>query len=80
MLARGSWALAGAGRTYVFARGARGAAARAGRRLAATLRLTATDAAGNRRTVKPRSSCAADAPPAPGPAGRNRPPASTIRS
>ncbi len=52
VVARGSWSLAGAGRTYVFAR-LRPAARklRAGRKLAAVLRLTAKDAAGNKRTV-----------------------------
>jgi len=52
VLARGSWSLAGAGRTYVFARWTPSARKlRAGRRLRATLRVTATDPAGNRRTV-----------------------------
>lgn len=52
VLARGSWSLSGAGRTYVFARWtATARRLRAGRRLAATLRVIATDPAGNRRTV-----------------------------
>lgn len=52
VLARGSWSLAGAGRTYVFARWTPSARRlRPGRRLRATLRVTATDPAGNRRTV-----------------------------
>jgi len=52
VLARGSWSLAGRGRTYVFARWTPAARRlRAGRRASAVLRLTATDAAGNRRTV-----------------------------
>jgi hypothetical protein len=52
VLARGSWSLAGAGRTYIFARWtATTRRLRAGRRLTATLRVTATDPAGNRRTV-----------------------------
>jgi hypothetical protein len=52
VLARGAWSLAGAGRTYVFARWtATARRLRGGRRLRATLRLTATDPAGNRRTV-----------------------------
>jgi hypothetical protein len=52
VLARGSWSLAGAGRTYVFARWtATARRLRTGRRLRATLRVTATDPAGNRRTV-----------------------------
>ncbi len=51
-LARGSWSLAGRGRTYVFARWTPAARRlRAGRLLSAALRVTATDAAGNRRTV-----------------------------
>ncbi len=52
VVARGSWSLAGAGRTYVFAR-LRPAARklRSHRKLAAVLRLTAKDAAGNKRTV-----------------------------
>jgi Thrombospondin type 3 repeat len=55
VLARGAWSLAGAGRTYVFARWtAKARGLRAGRRLTATLRLTATDPAGNRRTVSRR--------------------------
>ena len=50
--ARGSWSLAGPGRTYVFARWTpKARRLRAGRRLQAKLKLTATDAAGNRRTV-----------------------------
>jgi hypothetical protein len=50
-LARGSWSLAGAGRTYVFARLTSTARRlRAGRRLVATAQLSATDAAGNRST------------------------------
>ena len=49
VLARGTWSLAGPGRTYVFARWTTAARRlRAGRTLAATLQLTATDAAGNR--------------------------------
>jgi Thrombospondin type 3 repeat len=53
VLARGAWSLAAAGRTYVFARWtAIARRLRPGRRLTATLRLTATDPAGNRRTVK----------------------------
>jgi len=52
VLARGSWSMAGAGRTYVFARWTAAARRlRGGRRLMATLRVTATDPAGNRRTV-----------------------------
>ncbi|CAA9481424.1 MAG: hypothetical protein AVDCRST_MAG67-895 [uncultured Solirubrobacteraceae bacterium] len=52
VLARGSWSLAGAGRTYVFARWTSTVRKlRPGRRLKATLRLTATDPAGNRRVV-----------------------------
>jgi hypothetical protein len=52
VVARGSWSLAGAGRTYVFARWTAAARRlRAGRRLAVVLRVTATDEAGNRRTV-----------------------------
>lgn len=55
VLARGTWSLAGAGRTYLFARWTATAhRLRAGRRVTATLRLTATDAAGNRRTVNRR--------------------------
>jgi len=55
VLARGSWSLAGAGRTYVFARWTSAARRlRAGRTLAATLQLTATDAAGNRRRLSRR--------------------------
>jgi hypothetical protein len=53
--ARGSWSLAGAGRTYVFARwSATARRLRAGRRLQAVLRLTATDPHGNKRTVTRR--------------------------
>lgn len=49
VLARGSWSLAGAERTYVFARWTSTARRlRAGRNLVATLQLSATDAAGNR--------------------------------
>jgi len=49
VLARGSWSLAAAGRTYVFARWTSTARRlRAGRNLVATLQLSATDAAGNR--------------------------------
>jgi hypothetical protein len=49
VLARGSWTLAEAGRTYVFTRWTAAARRlRAGRRLPATLRLSATDPAGNR--------------------------------
>ena len=52
VLARGSWSLAGRGRTYLFARWTPTARRlRAGRRASAVLRLTAADAAGNRRTV-----------------------------
>ncbi len=52
VLATGSWSLAGAGRTYVFARWKPAARKlRAGRKLTAALRVTATDAAGNKRTV-----------------------------
>jgi hypothetical protein len=52
VLATGSWSLAGAGKTYVFARWKPAARKlRAGRKVAARLRLTATDAAGNRRTA-----------------------------
>ena len=55
VVARGSWSLAGAGRTYVFARWTRTARRlRAGRRLKASLVLTATDPAGNRRSVTRR--------------------------
>jgi hypothetical protein len=55
VLARGSWSLAGAGRTYVFARWtATARRLRAGRRLTASLRVAATDPAGNRRTVSRR--------------------------
>lgn len=55
VLARGSWSLAGAGRTYVFARWTPTAQRlRAGRRLKASLVLTATDASGNRRSVTRR--------------------------
>jgi len=55
VLARGSWSLAGAGRTYVFARWTPTARRlRSGRRLMAALRLEATDEAGNRRTVTRR--------------------------
>ncbi len=49
VLARGSWSLQEAGRTYVFARWTAAARKlRAGRNLVATLQLSATDAAGNR--------------------------------
>jgi hypothetical protein len=52
VLARGAWSLAGAGRTYVFARwNAPARKLRSGREVTAALRLTASDAAGNRRTV-----------------------------
>ena len=52
VLAAGSWSLAGAGKTYVFARWKPAARKlRSGRKVAATLRLTATDAAGNKRTA-----------------------------
>jgi len=55
VLARGSWSLAAAGRTYLFARWRPIARRlRAGRRLTAVLRLTAADAAGNRRTLSRR--------------------------
>ena len=55
VLATGAWSLAGAGRTYVFARFKPAARKlRAGRKLVATLRLTAKDAAGNARTVTKR--------------------------
>ena len=55
VLARGAWSLAAAGRTYVFARWTAPARRlRAGRRLRAELRMVATDAAGNRRTVTRR--------------------------
>ena len=55
VLARGSWSLAAAGRTYVFARWTAAARRlRSGRRLPATLRLTATDPAGNRRSLDRR--------------------------
>ena len=51
-LARGSWSLAAAGRTYVFARWTKTARRlRAGRRLRSSLVLSATDAAGNKRSV-----------------------------
>ena len=51
-LASGSWSLAGAGKTYVFARLKPAARKlRSGRKLAAALRVTAKDAAGNKRTV-----------------------------
>jgi hypothetical protein len=53
VLARGSWSLAGPGRTYVFARWTAVARRlRAGRSLVATLALDATDAAGNRSTQR----------------------------
>jgi hypothetical protein len=53
VLASGAWSLAGAGRTYVFARWKPAARKlRTGRRLTAVLQLTAADAAGNERTVK----------------------------
>ena len=49
VLARGTWALTEAGRTYVFARWTSTARRlRGGRSLVATLQLSATDAAGNR--------------------------------
>jgi len=49
VLARGSWSLEGAGRTYVFARWTPVTRRLpAGRRLVAMLQLSATDAAGNR--------------------------------
>jgi hypothetical protein len=52
VLASGSWSLAGAGKTYVFARWKAAARKlRAGRTLTAALRLTAADSAGNTRTV-----------------------------
>ncbi len=52
VLAAGSWSLAGAGKTYVFARWKPAARKlRAGRKVAAVLRVTATDAAANKRTV-----------------------------
>jgi hypothetical protein len=52
VLASGTWSLAGAGRTYVFARWKPAARKlRSGRRVTAALKLTATDPAGNRRTV-----------------------------
>jgi len=55
VLARGSWSLAGAGRTYVFARWTPAARRlRSGRPVTAALRLTAADEAGNRRTVTRR--------------------------
>jgi hypothetical protein len=55
VLARGSWSLAGAGRTYLFARWRPIARRlRSDRRLTAALRLTAVDGAGNRRTVTRR--------------------------
>lgn len=55
VVARGSWSLAAAGRTYIFARWSASARRlRPGRRLRAALRLTATDAAGNERTVTKR--------------------------
>jgi hypothetical protein len=55
VLARGSWSLAGAGRTYVFARWTAAARRlRAGRRLVAMLTLTVTDGAGNKRTATRR--------------------------
>jgi hypothetical protein len=54
-LARGSWSLAAAGRTYVFARWTSAARRlRSGRRLTAALRVTAADGSGNRRTVTRR--------------------------
>ena len=52
VLAAGSWSLAGAGKTYVFARWKPAVRKlRAGRKLTASLKLTATDAAGNEKTV-----------------------------
>ncbi|HEX8157538.1 MAG TPA: thrombospondin type 3 repeat-containing protein [Solirubrobacteraceae bacterium] len=55
VLARGTWSLAGAGRTYVFARWTQTARRlRSGRRLTGALRLTAADGSGNRRTVTRR--------------------------
>ncbi len=52
VLARGSWAMAQAGRTYLFARWTRAARRlRRGRVLSARLTVTATDTAGNRRTA-----------------------------
>jgi hypothetical protein len=55
VLARGTWSLAGAGRTYVFARWTPAARRlRSGHRLTGALRLTAADASGNRRTVTRR--------------------------
>ena len=52
VLARGTWSLAAAGKTYVFARWKPAARKlRAGRRLKATLRVTAVDAARNARTA-----------------------------
>ncbi|HUR86775.1 MAG TPA: thrombospondin type 3 repeat-containing protein [Solirubrobacteraceae bacterium] len=55
VLARGSWSLAGPGHTYVFAGWTRAARRLgSGRRLTGTVRLTATDAAGNKRTVTRR--------------------------
>ena len=55
VLARGTWSLAGAGRTYVFARWTSAARRlRAGRSLVATLQLSATDAAGNRSRLSRR--------------------------
>ncbi|MDX6679251.1 MAG: hypothetical protein QOE31_3303 [Solirubrobacteraceae bacterium] len=55
VLGRGSWSLAAGGRTYVFARwNGTARRLRAGRRLTSSLVLTATDTAGNRRTVTRR--------------------------
>ena len=55
VLARGTWSLADAGRTYVFARWtAATRRLRGARRLAATVRVTATDAARNKHTVTRR--------------------------
>ena len=55
VLARGSWSLMGAGRTYVFARWTVAAKRlRSGRNLVATLQLSATDPAGNRKRLSRR--------------------------
>jgi len=52
VVASGSWSLAGAGKTYVFARLKPAARKlRSGRKLAAVLRITAKDPAGNARTA-----------------------------
>lgn len=55
VLASGSWSLAGAGKTYVFARWKPAARKlRGGRKVAAVLKVTAADAAGNKRTASKR--------------------------